>query len=163
MDTMWMKTLFSGLAAAIVMGLVLGWFRYWLGFFVLIQGAAVGSAVAWSMKRFGPNGGAKRAHPGFLPSLGVACLFFTVFEAAHMTGFGLAQPWFDPAGWLGRILSGTTSEYVFGLAATAGVHRGFALGLSGGWWIIFNMVDWAVMFFFFWIMPWGAGHEAEER
>lgn len=148
------RVVMIGMAAAVVMGLAVGWLRYWVGFFILVQGAVSGLAIAWVM---GLMTRKKEGHPGFGFSFGTAGLVFLTFMAAQAAGFGLAQPWFEPLGWAVRVWDGRSVEFVFGVAATAGVHRGFAMGLSGGWWILFSLVDWAIMFFFLLAMPWPSG------
>jgi len=73
-----------------------------------------------------------------------------------LIGLGLAQPWFAPLGWLGRLWAGHTVEPIFGVASTTGVHCAFSDGFNGGWWLVFNLIDWAIMYFFMLAMPWQA-------
>ena len=148
------RVLPAGLLAAAVLGLAMGWVRYWFGFFVLIQGAALGLALAWIVNRAGRSRGRGPAHPGFGPALGLSLLWFAVFLAGELVGTGLAQPWFEPLGWLGRVWSGHTVEPAFGIAATGPVHRAFAGGASGWFWLVLNLVDWLCMIFFMLAMPW---------
>ena len=141
-----------GLIAAFATGIVLGCLRYWLGFFVIAQGAVLGLLVPWLAVRL--QGGQKPVHPGVKMALAVAGLWFAAANLGLLTGFGLAQPWFDPLGWLGRLLDHDTAEFVFGVASNAAYSRGVAFGAQGGFWLIINGIDWAIMFFFLWIMPW---------
>jgi hypothetical protein len=150
----WGRVAPAGLAAALLLGLAVGWLRYWFGFFVLIQGAAAGLLLAWLMGRAGRVQGRGPAHPGFGPALGLACLCFASFAAGELLGTGLAQPWFDPLGWLGRVWEGKTVEPAFGIAATGPVHRAFAGGAQGGFWLLLNLIDWLIMIFFLLAMPW---------
>lgn len=124
-----------GWASSLLLGLVAGYVRYWLGFFVLAQGAGAGLLIAWLIGRMGGGRGAKPLHPGVGPALLTALACLACFLAAEAVGFGLAQPWFDPLGWSARVLEGRSAEYCFGIAATAGVHRGFVLGagVAFGW------------------------------
>ena len=137
----------------------MGWLRYWLGFFVLAQGAAAGLLIAWIIGRFGPVKGGP-PHPGFGAAAACAALWFAAFQAGLALGIGLAQPWFEPLGWLGRIWDGKSSEFVFGVAASGGVHRGFAQGARGWFWLVLSLVDWSIMYFFLLAMPWGRSHNS---
>ncbi|NCC25898.1 MAG: hypothetical protein EOM25_12015 [Deltaproteobacteria bacterium] len=158
-----MKTaLGAGIVAALAVGMAMGWIRYWIGYFVLAQGAVAGLLIAWIMAGWARSRRVLLGHPGFGPALGVAGAVFTAFMAGQVVGFGLAQPWFEPVGWLGRLLEGRSSEYIFGVAATAGIHRGFAMGITGGWWIVFSLIDWAIMFFFLLAMPWAMSQSGKK-
>ena len=141
-----------GLIAAFTVGIVLGYLRYWLGFFVIAQGAVLGLLVPWLAVML--QGGQKPVHPGVKTALAVAVLWFAAANLGLLTGFGLAQPWFEPLGWLGRLLDNDTAEFVFGVASNAAYSRGVAFGAQGGFWLLISCIDWAIMFFFFWIMPW---------
>ncbi len=144
--------LVKGLALSLILGALLGYLRYWLGFFVLAQGACLGLLTPWLSVKL--SGGKSPEHPGFQKALSMAMLWFLACNLGLMIGFGLAQPWFDPVGWLGRIWEDRTAEFVFGVASTAGMSRGWAMGAQGGFWLVLNLIDWAIMFFFLWIMPW---------
>ncbi|MCB2187182.1 MAG: hypothetical protein KQJ78_12235 [Deltaproteobacteria bacterium] len=149
------RTALAGLAAALVLGAAAGWLRYWLGFFVLAQGAVLGLTIAWLAARAGRSpGGGGPAHPGFRLSLALAGLWFAGFLVGQLMGLGLAQPWFDPLGWLARVWEDRSTEFSFGLAATGPIHRAFALGVGGWFWLVLNLIDWAILFFFLWTMPW---------
>ena len=136
----------------LLLGIGLGYVRYWVGFFVIAQGACLGLLAPWLAHKY--PGGPGPQHPGPGGSLVVAFLLFFTANLGLMLGFGLAQPWFEPLGWLGRIMEKHTAEFVFGVATNTGYSRGVALGAQGGFWLILNLLDWAIMFFFLWIMPW---------
>ena len=149
------RVLLSGLALAVGLGLVAGWLRYWLGFFTLAQGAGAGLLLAWLIKRAARAGGGEPAwHPGFRPALLAAGAWFAAFMVGQALGFGLAQPWFEPLGWLARIWEGRTVEPSFAVAATGPVHRAFVGGANQGLWLLLNAVDWLIMYFFLLAMPW---------
>ena len=143
------------------MGCLLGYLRYWLGFFVIAQGALLGLGVPWIVVKV--LGGEKPWHPGFKTALLVAALWFIGTNVGLMLGFGLAQPWFEPVGWLSRILHDDTAEFVFGVASTGSFARGVAMGAQGGFWLLLCIIDWSIMFFFIWIMPWGQGQTARKK
>ena len=151
----------TGLMISLAMGCLLGYLRYWLGFFVIAQGTLLGLGVPWVAVKL--LGGEKPRHPGFKVALLVAVLWFAATNAGLIMGFGLAQPWFDPLDWLSRIMNDDTAEFVFGVASTGGFARGVAMGAQGGFWLLLCTVDWAIMFFFIWIMPWGSGKAVKNR
>lgn len=151
------KALAVGLMAALCLGVAAGWLRYWFGVFILLQGAAVGLLVAFMAGRSYRGGGQEPRHPGFSRALGISLVWLCAFLVGELIGIGLAQPWFEPVGWLGRLLSGRTAEHAFGVAATGPIHRGFSLVLSGWSWVVLNAIDVAMMFFFFLAMPWVIG------
>lgn len=151
------RVLLAGLLWALVLGLAAGWLRYWVGLFVLAQGAICGLLVAYLAGRAGRVQGQGPAHPGLRPALAAAALWLLAFWLGQGLGYGLAQPWFDVLGWLGRVWQGKSSEFLFGVAAVGPVHRSFGLGAKGGWWLVFNLIDWLILFFFLWTMPWHTG------
>ncbi|RJX31807.1 MAG: hypothetical protein C4525_11455 [Desulfarculus sp.] len=159
------RVLLAGLLWALALGLAAGWLRYWVGLFVLAQGAVCGLLLAYLAGRAGRGQGQGPAHPGPGPALAAAFVWLLAFWLGQGLGYGLAQPWFDAAGWLGRVWQGKSSEFLFGVAATGPVHRAFSLGAKGGWWLVFNLIDWLIMFFFLWTMPWrtGRGRPARPR
>lgn len=149
----------NGLVLALLLGGLLGYLRYWLGFFIIAQGVCLGLLIPWlAIKR---NGGQSPGHPGIGRALGLSFLWFMAANAGLAVGFGLAQPWFNPLGWLSRIIDGDTAEFVFGIAANTGFSRGVAMGAQGGFWLILSSIDWAIMFFFLWIMPWDTKGKAQ--
>jgi hypothetical protein len=76
-------------------------------------------------------------------------LLFIRFLTAQAVGFGLSQPWFDPVGWVARVVSGRTSEPIFGISMLGGVaSRNFQMGVKGGFWIFLNLFDLFFMAFF---------------
>jgi hypothetical protein len=147
-----MKLIVNGFLIALALGTLLGCLRYWTGFFVLAQGVCLGLLTPWLAIK--TAGGQSPEHPGVKAALGIAVLWFISANSGLMLGFGLAQPWFEPLGWLGRIMDDDTAEFVFGVASTGGFSRGVAMGAQGGFWLVLNAIDWAIMFFFMWIMPW---------
>lgn len=146
-----------GIAAALLIGVAAGWSRYWVGFFVLIQGGGAGALLAWLIATLGRSSDGRRGppHPGFPGTLGYALLWVAAFVAAEPFGLGLAQPWFDPWGWAGRVLAGQTVEPVFGLRSLGGaVIRSFALGCKGWFWVFLNLLDALLMCVLLMTLPW---------
>jgi len=142
-----------GIVISALVGLATGWIRYWMGFFVLFQGVIASLLIAWLVGKY-----LKRSASNLNPSNGTALLvalaWLLSFWAAQIYGLGLAQPWFDPLGYFGRILQGDARETSFGLAATAGWARGFHGGFGGVFWVILNVIDSAIMYLFLFRMPW---------
>lgn len=144
-DLRWLGT---GVLVAFCMGLAVGYFRYWFGYFVLGQGVLVGFAIPWMMKIVSP-GAMERVRSTALPTFRISLFFFGCFMIAQSVGFGWAQPWFEPLGWLGRVVSGATSEHLFGIALMGGVHnKAFGMGMEGGFWVFLNLFDLVFMEFF---------------
>lgn len=148
------RVVLAGVIWALALGALTGWIRYYEGLFVLAQGAVCGLLLAWLIARAGRRDGKGPYHPGFRPALTLALLWWGVFMIGQGLGVGLAQPWFDPLGWLGRVWDGKSSEFSFGIAATAGIHRSFSMGAHGVFWLVLNLIDWLIMFFFLLTMPW---------
>jgi hypothetical protein len=146
----------AGLLVALLLGLPAGWLRYWYGLFALALGAGAGLLHAWLLGRLGRRWGLDLTHPGFSTSCRLALAWMLAFLGGELIGLGLAQPWFAPLGWLGRLWAGHTVEPIFGVASTTGVHCAFSDGFNGGWWLVFNLIDWAIMYFFMLAMPWQA-------
>jgi hypothetical protein len=142
-----------GIVISALVGLATGWVRYWMGFFVLFQGVIASLLIAWLVGKY-----LKRSAPSLNPSNGTALLvalaWLVSFWAAQIYGLGLAQPWFGPLGYFGRILQGDARETSFGFAATAGWARGFHGGFGGVFWVILNVIDSAIMYLFLFRMPW---------
>lgn len=139
----------SGFAAAFIIGILAGYFRYWYGFFVLGQGIISGLVIAYVMKKSVKNEilSSKNFNP-MRTSL-LTLLLLIVFYFAQFIGFGLSQPWFEPFSWFYSAVSGNTSEEVFGLSLMGGViGRGFNMGLNGGFWLFLNIFDMLFMGFF---------------
>ena len=120
------------LAQGAVCGVLVGWLAGRIGGVTRPDFTEVSNAVAWKM----------------------ALLWFGVFQAGLVLGFGLAQPWFAPLDFLGKVLGGQSSEYSFGIASSGGVQKGFAMGARGFMWVLFSLVDWAVMILFLAMSPW---------
>lgn len=146
-----------GMLLALVLGMVLGWVRYWLGLFLIAQGAVAGLSLPWLLRRIKACQPALAGHPGCGGAFALAALWGLCFLAGQALGLGLAQPWFDPLGFFSRVLAGRSSEFIFGVAATGGVHRAIALGAKGGFWVLFNLIDLGTMCLFFMVMPWNRG------
>jgi hypothetical protein len=147
-----------GIAAAVLIGFAAGWLRYWVGFFVLIQGGVAGALLAWLIATLGrsPGGCTGPSRPAFPGTLGYSLLWVAAFMAAEPFGLGLAQPWFDPWGWMGRVLAGKTVEPVFGLSSLGGVViRSFSLGCQGWFWVFLNLLDALLMYVLLMALPWG--------
>ncbi len=133
------------IAIVILIGIVFGWIRYWIGYYILLQGIAVGLIIPWVIHKTGSNGQKVLYDHTFK----IAVLLFFTFMIGQAIGFGLAQPVFDPIGWLSRVWQGDTTESVFGIYSTGGVaHHTFSEGMSGGFWSILSFIDLAFMFFF---------------
>jgi len=148
-----LETFLVGILVSALVGLATGWVRYWMGFFVLFQGVGASLLIAWLVAKY-----ARRRDP--VPTISnraallTALAWLAVFWYAQIYGLGLAQPWFDPFGYFGRILQGDAHEMAFGLRSTAGWARGFSGGFGGGFWIFLNAFDSLFMFFFLFRMPW---------
>lgn len=139
------KTFTKWLLIAFAIGLVFGWIRYWIGYYILLQGIIAGLMIPWAIHKT-KGGDAKILSDA---SFKLSVLLFFMFMIGQAVGFGLAQPWFDPFGWLARIMDGKTSESVFGIFSTGGVvHDFYSNGLNGGFWMFLSLFDTAFMFFF---------------
>lgn len=145
-DRRWLVT---GILVVFLIGLAVGYFRYWVGYFVLGQGVLVGCVIPWMMKKSVPPGVMERVRSTAVPTFRVSMLFFGCFMLAQCVGFGWAQPWFEPLGWFGRVISGDTAEDLFGIALMGGVgNQAFSLGIDGGFWVFLNIFDLVFMEFF---------------
>ena len=130
---------------ALLTGLLFGWVRYWIGYYILIQGTIAGLLIPWIVKKAAVNKTEALSTIRFKISL---VLFFS-FMVGQAIGFGLAQPVFDSFNWFVRVWQGDTTESVFGIFSTAGVvSQTFSEGLSGGFWLILMFIDLFFMFFF---------------
>jgi len=143
------KQLFSSILLWILIaagiGLTVGWIRYWIGYYILLQGIISGMLIPWAIHRIPKDRQMILADATFKMSI----VTFFSFMVGQAIGFGLAQPWFEPIGWLMRILDDKTVESVFGIFSTGGVtHQFYANGLNGGFWVILSLIDLAFMFFF---------------
>jgi len=122
-------------------GLLFGAFRYWMGFFVLGHALFAALAATWAASHL------YRAEHPFRMRDGL--LVMAVLLLGEAVGFGLSQPWFDPHGWLLRVLEGDTVEHLFGIALIGGaVGRDFQMGAEGGFWLLFNGIDLFFLFLF---------------
>lgn len=139
------KSILTYALVAFLTGMVMGWIRYWVGYYVLLQGIIAGLFIPWIIHKL-PGGSLKILYD---KSFQLSILLFLLFMTGQATGFGLAQPWFDPTGWLTRILNGKTTESVFGIFSTGGVvHQYYSNGLHGGFWALLTIFDMVFMFFF---------------
>ncbi len=130
---------------AIGIGMAMGWVRYWIGYYILFYGIISAILITWTIHKTSERRQQLLPKAQFTLSM---VLFFS-FMIGQAIGFGLAQAWFDPIGWLMRVLEGQTSEAVFGIFSTAGVsHQFYSGGFSSGFWIFLSLFDLAFMFFF---------------
>ena len=130
---------------AIGIGMVMGWIRYWIGYYILFYGILSAILVTWAIHKTSEIRQTLLLKAKFKLSI---VLFFS-FMIGQAIGFGLAQPWFDPVGWLIRVLDGQTVESVFGVFSTAGVsHQFYSGGFDSGFWIFLSLFDLVFMFFF---------------
>lgn len=139
---------FSDVIVAILLagltGIVFGYLRYWIGYYILIQGVIAAVVLAYFVKAQAANKLERLANVRFKMSL----LLFVGFVLAQAVGYGLAQPVFDPFNWFARVWNGDSSESVFGIFSTAGVvSRTFSEGVSGGFWLLLTAIDLFFMFF----------------
>lgn len=129
----------------IVIGFITGWLRYWMGYYILIQGVVLGFLVPWLIHKSDKQPQKILSDHSFK----ITVLLFFSLMIGQALGFGFAQPVFDPLCWFGRTWSGATSESVFGIFSTAGVaHKAFSGGMNGGFWLFLWLFDVAFMFFF---------------
>lgn len=141
----YIEPVIKGIIIAFIFGALIGAFRYWFGFYVLFQGMLCGFGISWLIHKFVKTGQEIFSHKTFKMTI----LLFLVFMAGEAVGFGLSQPWFDPLGWLIRVVNGASSEAVFGIYSKSGVvHSYFSDGLSGGFWVFLTLFDLTFLFFF---------------
>ena len=136
---------FKIIAIALFTGFAIGWIRYWVGYYILLQGVLVGLLIPWLVNKI------SKSHQKNLSTIRfkIALLLFFFFMIGQAIGFGWAQPVFDPFNWFARVWNGDTVESVFGIFSTAGVvHQAFAKGLNGGFWLLLTIIDLFFMFFF---------------
>jgi hypothetical protein len=155
------RRLAAGVVLAIIIGVMAGWGRYWYGYFVLGQGTFVGLFIPWAATILCPPAaipGKTIKNPG---SMTQVLILFACFMIAQAIGFGMAQPWFDPLGWLGRVSQQGTTETVWGIRLLGGVAaKNFQLGVDGGFWIFLNLFDLFFMTFFLLV---GINSQPEDR
>ncbi|SMD02251.1 hypothetical protein SAMN02746065_1224 [Desulfocicer vacuolatum DSM 3385] len=139
----------AGMGLAVFAGAAAGWGRYWYGYFVLGQGTLAGLFVPWAAGILCPSTltpGKTMKKPD---SMTQVLIFFACFMIAQAIGFGLAQPWFEPLGWLGRVIQNDTKESIWGITLLGGaVAKNFQLGVNGVFWIFLNLFDLFFMVFF---------------
>ncbi|MBM9518276.1 hypothetical protein JWG39_00410 [Desulforhopalus vacuolatus] len=139
----------AGMGLAIFAGVVAGWARYWYGYFVLGQGVLAGLFIPWAAVIVCSTTLTHRKTIKKPCSITLVLIFFACFMVAQAIGFGMAQPWFDPVGWLGRVIQGGTQESIWGITLLGGaVAKNFQLGVNGGFWIFLNLFDLFFMVFF---------------
>jgi hypothetical protein len=158
-----LETFMVGILISALIGLATGWVRYWMGFFVLFQGVIASLLIAWLVGKYFKSRDSVSTPSNKIALLTALC-WLAVFWVAQIYGLGLAQPWFDPWGYFGRILQGDAQETAFGLRATGGWARGFGGGFGGGFWIFLNALDSVIMYLFLFRMPWPtpAGNTPQE-
>ncbi|MGD1100672.1 MAG: hypothetical protein ABSA59_01290 [Terriglobia bacterium] len=149
------ETFLSGIVISALIGLATGWVRYWMGFFVLFQGVIASLLIVWLIGKYRKHGSPVPS-PSNRTALMAALGWLITFWVAQIYGLGLAQPWFDPFGYFGRILQGDAKEMAFGIKAIAGWARGFGGGFGGGFWVFLNVLDSAIMYLFLFRLPWPA-------
>jgi hypothetical protein len=143
------RRLAAGVVLAIIIGAMAGWGRYWYGYFVLGQGTFVGLFIPWAATILCPPAATPIKIPEKPGSITLVFILFACFMIAQAIGFGLAQPWFDPLGWLGRVSQHGTKETVWGISLLGGAAaKNFQLGVNGGFWIFLNLFDLFFMVFF---------------
>ena len=147
---------------ALTFGAGFGVIRYWVGFLIIFQSVAAATLIPWVLARTPASRKAFSIHPGFKPALLFALMLTVMFVIGQVIGIGLAQPWFDPLGWLSRIFHGDSSEYLLGIAYTGSVARNVAMGVNEGFWVLLNILDLFFLFFFFLIMPWIFGEKYQK-
>jgi hypothetical protein len=128
------------LIAAVIIGLGIGWVRYWMGFLVIFQGLIAAGLInfLFGLMRTPPPHGPALTNEHVWKWSAIGLLFFW---SAQIVGVGLAQPWFDPLNFFDTIIKGKGIEAVFGLTQT----RGIAAGFSGWMWIFCNALDALIM------------------
>ncbi len=142
----WLTT---GILFAVAAGCMAGWARYWYGYFVLGQGVLAGLFIPWAAKTFCFGFMQPKKMVKMPGSMMLLLIFFICFMIAQAIGFGMAQPWFDPVGWLGRMVQHKTKETVWGISLLGGAAaRDFRMGINGGFWIFLNLFDLFFMCFF---------------
>jgi len=133
-----------GIFISSLIGFVFGCFRYWFGFFVLIQGMIAGFFIPKITSLFVKESASNR-----IKTSKVVFVMFVFFILFQVVGFGVAQPWFDPVGWLSRVMSGSTYEDIFGLALMGNaIGKQIIMGANKGFWAFLNLFDIVFMYFF---------------
>jgi len=147
------ETFLAGIVISALIGLATGWVRYWMGFFVLFQGVIASLLIAWLIGKYHKRDPSV-LNPSNRTALMAALGWLVIFWVAQIYGLGLAQPWFDPFGYFGRILQGDAQEMAFGIKSTVGWAGGFSGGFGGGFWVFLNALDSVIMYLFLFRMPW---------
>ncbi len=143
------RWLVCGIVSAFIVGIIMGFVRYWAGCFILFCGVVAGYVtVVFSSILVGSICISKKE---FLKTktFRMVLAMFIVFIIGELLGFGLAQPWFDPIGFFGRVVAGRTSEMTFVVGMTGGIiGKHFIFGVNKGFWVFLNMIDILFMLFF---------------
>ncbi len=143
------KWVMAGVISALIFGAVAGCFRYWFGYFILGQGCIAGLGIPWLMAVMASKNTIKKAGSKRSKTFVFSLFLLFCFMTAQAMGFGLSQPWFDPLGWVGRVIDGDTSEHIFGIATHSGIeNRAFSMGANRWFWIFANLFDVFFMEFF---------------
>lgn len=148
-----LETFLVGILISALIGFATGWVRYWMGFFVLFQGVMASLLIAWLVGKYW-KGRDSASNPPNGKALMAALGWLIIFWVAQIYGLGLAQPWFDPFGYFGRILQGDAKEMAFGMKGISGWTSGFSGGFGGGFWVFLNVLDSIIMYLFLFRMPW---------
>ena len=130
-------------AVGALLGLLIGWFRYNVGFVVGIQGIVSGLALGLVAGRFlrrESSAGWTQQRRELLLAAGLCSFLF--FE---LVGIGLSQRSFAPHLWLAGLLSGDLREYSLGYTR----YRWHAYLFHPGplAWVLFNLLDIVFMLF----------------
>lgn len=138
MDTF--KNILTAAIIALLVGMAAGWLRYWLGFLVILHGAACAGIIGWLFHR------ARSAPPRNIQESNVrvwrwSLPLLAVFWAGQIVGTGLAQPWFEPLEHFGGIISGTSAETFLAM----GSPRSYGGGMSGFLWVFTVLLDAVIM------------------
>jgi hypothetical protein len=126
-----------------LLGLLIGWFRYNVGFVVGIQGMLSGLALGLLAGRFlrrESSGGWTQQRRELLLAAGLCSFLF--FE---LIGIGLSQRSFAPHRWLTGLLSGDLREFIFGYTRYRWHTYLFRPGPLA--WVLFNLLDIIFMLF----------------
>jgi len=144
-NTNYTSSLLLWVSIAIGIGITMGWIRYWIGYYILFYGIISAVLITWTIHKTS----SVRQQLLLKHHFKISVLLFFSFMLGQAIGFGLAQPWFEPIGWLLRVLDGKTVESIFGIASTAGVsHQFFSDKISSGFWVFLSLFDSVFIFFF---------------
>jgi hypothetical protein len=131
-------------AVGALLGLLIGWSRYHVGFVTGIQGMLSGLGLGLLAGRFlKPSSASVWTVRRREILLATGLCTFLFFE---LIGIGLCQRSFAPHAWLASLLSGDVHEYVLGYRRYRWHSYIFRPGPLG--WVLFNLLDIIFMIFF---------------